>query len=130
MYYTELLKALYNENIRYLLCGGLAVNIYGIPRMTADIDIILDFKKENILRFEKVMFMLNYQKTPPVPLTDLLDEQKRKKFKETKNLPVYSYYNGAASYLNLDILIDVPVTFERMWKNKRGLCAVLDQIPG
>ncbi len=33
MNYILLLKALYESQIKYLLCDGLAVNIYGILRM-------------------------------------------------------------------------------------------------
>jgi len=43
MEYLQLFKKLSEEQVRYLICGGLAVNIYGIPRMTADIDLLLDF---------------------------------------------------------------------------------------
>lgn len=118
MYYIELLKGLFDENVRYMLCGGLAVNIYGIPRMTADIDIILDFERNNFCQFEKVLTKLNYQKILPVQLYDLLDEKKRKELKDTKNLIAFSFYNTAASYMNLDILIDIPIPFLEMWKNK------------
>ncbi len=37
MEYLKLFKLLDAREVRYLLCDGLAVNIYGIPRMTADI---------------------------------------------------------------------------------------------
>ena len=43
MEYLELFSKLEQFKVRYLICGGLAVNIYVIPRMTADIDLLLDF---------------------------------------------------------------------------------------
>jgi len=118
MHYKELFKLLYEEQVRYLLCGGMAVNIYGIPRMTADIDIILDFEKENLKRFEKSVKELNYQKTIPVELFDLLDIDKRNKLITQKNLIVFSYYSPASSYMNIDVLVDVPIPFNEMWANK------------
>ncbi|CAN5463223.1 hypothetical protein BH11BAC1_BH11BAC1_02030 [soil metagenome] len=39
-------------NVRYVVCGGLAVNLHGVPRMTADIDIILGLEEVNLLQFE------------------------------------------------------------------------------
>ena len=50
MEYSLLFEQLEKQKIRYLLCGGMAVNIYGIPRMTADIDLLLDFNEDNIER--------------------------------------------------------------------------------
>ena len=47
MEYEKLFDCFYNNKVRYVICGGLAVNIYGIPRMTADIDLIIDFSAEN-----------------------------------------------------------------------------------
>ena len=41
MDYFKLFEALYLAKIKYLVCGGLAVNIYGIPRMTADVDLLI-----------------------------------------------------------------------------------------
>ena len=52
MEYLELFSKLEQFKVRYLICGGLAVNIYGIPRMTADIDLLLDFT-EKLLNNER-----------------------------------------------------------------------------
>lgn len=50
-----LFESLNNKSVRYLLCGGLAVNLYGIPRMTADIDLIIDWDEKNVELFEDVL---------------------------------------------------------------------------
>ncbi|MDI6819786.1 MAG: hypothetical protein QMC89_02630 [Candidatus Hodarchaeaceae archaeon] len=36
------------ESIDYVMVGGLAVNFYGIPRTTVDIDIILRIEEDEI----------------------------------------------------------------------------------
>jgi hypothetical protein len=46
MYYFEILKELFDRKIDYLIVGGLAVNLYGVPRVTQDIDIIISFDNE------------------------------------------------------------------------------------
>ena len=58
MEYQKLFKTLNQYKVNYLICGGMAVNIYGIPRMTADIDIILDFEENNISNFENALIWL------------------------------------------------------------------------
>ncbi len=115
MEYINLFKKLYEQKVKYLICGGLAVNIYGIPRMTADIDLLVAFENENIKKFEKVIEELEFASVVPIQLNSLLDESERANMIEEKNLIAYSYYNKRANFMNLDVLIDVPISFEGMW---------------
>lgn len=115
MEYINLFKKLYEQKVKYLICGGLAVNIYGIPRMTADIDLLVAFENENIKKFEQVIEELEFASVVPIQLNSLLDESERANMIEEKNLIAYSYYNKRANFMNLDVLIDVPISFEGMW---------------
>ena len=65
MNFGLLFEALKKHDVKYVICGGLAVNLHGVPRMTADIDIILDMNQENLLRFEACTASLNYQVSVP-----------------------------------------------------------------
>lgn len=118
MDYLGIFEALNEKKIRYLLCGGLAVNIYGIPRMTADIDIILDFEEQNIDKFESVLKGLNYLKSVPVPLQELAEKAKRLVLIKEKNLIAFSFFNTQANRMSIDVLVDVPIDFSRLWENK------------
>lgn len=118
MDYTELFKELNSRKIRYLVCGGMAVNIHGIPRMTADIDLLLDFEKKNIVAFETAMKKLSYFSTIPIFLNNLIDKSARLKIIKTKNLIAYSYFNSRANTMNVDVLVDVPIEFESIWKDR------------
>jgi len=115
MEYVKLFSKLHQENIRYLICGGLAVNIYGIPRMTADIDILIDFEEKNVTRFEEVLDGLSFASIIPLKLNSLLDGQFRAEMIQQKNLIAYSYYNTRSNFMNVDILIDTPFSFSTMW---------------
>ncbi len=118
MEYLELFKKLEQKQVRYLICGGLAVNIYGIPRMTADIDLLLDFTDENIEKFENSVKLLMYQSRLPLSIKSLVDKESRQKAIKDKNLIAYSYFNSRSSYMSLDVLIDVPILFQNMWEKK------------
>ncbi len=115
MEYINLFKKLHEQKVKYLICGGLAVNIYGIPRMTADIDLLVAFETDNIRKFEQVIEELEFASVVPIQLNSLLDEAERANMIEEKNLIAYSYYNKRANFMNLDVLIDVPISFEGMW---------------
>ncbi len=118
MEYLKLFDVLNQHKVNYLICGGLAVNIYGIPRMTADIDILLDFEDANIANFETAVKMLLYKNTIPVSLRNFVNKEERKKAISEKNLIAYSYYNSNSGFMSLDVLLDVPIEFEELWKNK------------
>jgi predicted nucleotidyltransferase len=43
MCYLELFRALQEQKVRYLVVGGVAVNLHGIGRLTVDIDLMRAF---------------------------------------------------------------------------------------
>ena len=49
--YAKLFEKLLNGKVEFLVLGGAAVSLHGFPRMTNDIDIILQNSPENIGRF-------------------------------------------------------------------------------
>ncbi len=118
MEYLNLFKELDESKVKYLICGGLAVNIYGIPRMTADIDLLIDFEPSNTEKFDAIVKKLFYASLVPLELASLSSESKRFEMIKTKNLIAYSYYNTKHSFMNLDVLIDVPSSFEEMWNRR------------
>ena len=118
MEYFEFFKKLSDNKVRYLICGGFAVNIYGIPRMTADIDLLLDFDKKNILDFEKIITSSNYKPILPFALNSLLNLSQRKKLKTEKNFIAFSYYNAVSNSMNIDVIIDLPFLFTELWEQR------------
>lgn len=118
MEYLELFQQLHKQNIRYLICGGLAVNIYGIPRMIADIDILLDFEEVNVTKFENSMKLLSYISTVSVSLQTMIDKSAREKIIKEKSMIASSFYNSRSGVMNPDVLIDVPFSFDVMCEKR------------
>ena len=118
MIYKELFKVLHDAKVRYVITGGLAVNLYGISRMTADIDLVVDFEKENLALFENAMKQMGYVTALPIPLSSLLPDVERKRLIKEKNLIAFSFHHTKAGYVNVDVLVDVPMPFEELWKTR------------
>jgi uncharacterized protein (DUF1499 family) len=57
----EVVKRLDEVGIHYMITGSIAANFYSIPRMTRDIDIVIELKKSNVERvynaFEKDFYI-------------------------------------------------------------------------
>jgi hypothetical protein len=72
LYYEDIFSALESSDIRYLVIGGVALNLHGIPRMTTDLDLMVDFTESNLRRLVKVLEELSYSPKPPLTLNDFI----------------------------------------------------------
>ena len=52
---VEVLRALDAEAVRYVLFGGQAINLHGLPRFTEDIDVFVDPTVENVDRLRQAL---------------------------------------------------------------------------
>ena len=118
MYYLEFFSELYRRKIKYLLVGGLSVNLYGVPRVTQDIDIIISLDKENILNLVSLLKNLNYIPRLPVNPEDLADPQKREAWIREKNLTAFSFYHQKEHYKVVNIVLVHPLDFLKAYHQK------------
>lgn len=58
-----LLKALKNNNVEYILIGGVAVIIHGMERLTRDIDLFVKMTPDNIKNFKDALTSLYQDKS-------------------------------------------------------------------
>lgn len=114
----EIFATLNEHKVKYLLCGGIAINIYGIPRSTADLDLLLDWEEQNLLQFEKAIAQHGYKKNLFFEIKTLLNTALREQYIRDKNLIVYSYSSSDLQAMTLDVLVDVPLNFNECWERR------------
>lgn len=127
--YRQLFVALSEAKIRYLVAGGVAVNLHQVQRATADLDLILHLERENLLHFAKLMSQLGYQPKVPVKGEDFADPVLRQKWITEKNMMVFSFINPKNSYELIDIFVEEPKPFAELDKNKIEIAAFGVTIP-
>ena len=54
----EIIRSLNEERVDYVLFGGQAVNLHGIPRFTEDIDLFVNPTVENVARLRRALARL------------------------------------------------------------------------
>ena len=118
MYYFEILEGLYKSKVKYLIVGGLSVNLYGVPRVTQDIDIVIAMDRENVLKITSLLKELGYVPRLPVSPDDLANPDKVKDWIENKNLKAFSFYHKNENYKVIDIVLVHPLDFEKSFKNR------------
>ncbi|MBL4652272.1 MAG: nucleotidyl transferase AbiEii/AbiGii toxin family protein [Flavobacteriales bacterium] len=118
MNYLELFQRLEEQQIKYLICGGLAMNLHGIPRMTADIDLLIEFSSKNLSALSDVLAGIGYQKSIPIELESLKDFEYREKLYLEKDLIAFSFFNPSNNTMAIDLLVKTPKPFAEYWENK------------
>jgi hypothetical protein len=51
----QVLAALEKEGVRYVVFGGVALNLHGLPRATEDLDLFIEPERENIERLKTAL---------------------------------------------------------------------------
>lgn len=127
--FTLLFSALNRKKVRYLVAGGVAVNLYGIERATADLDIVLLLEERNLQGFISVAKDMELKPKVPVKLDDLASEEKRNSWIHDKGMTVFSLHDPKKPFFLLDIFVDVPFDFDRVYSRREKMKAGRTTIP-
>ncbi|MEX2588565.1 MAG: hypothetical protein WD334_00080 [Chitinophagales bacterium] len=101
----EIIIELANENVSFIISGGVAGVLHGLERMTLDLDISVDRKPENLKRFIAVMKKLNMVPRAPVQPEIFLDDELLNKIAKEKNALVFTFIDIDNPYKQVDIFI-------------------------
>ncbi|MDI6840037.1 MAG: hypothetical protein QMD71_04150 [bacterium] len=129
MYYEAVFRELNKHKVRYLVIGGIAVNLYGIPRATADLDLMVEMTSENLKKLITAIEQLGYRPKVPVKALDFADPVKRKKWQAEKGMVVFNFFHPAKPFESIDIFVDNPIRFEIAEQNKKIVTAGEIKIP-
>lgn len=110
--YRVIFQALNDAGIRYLVIGGVAVNLHGYRRFTADIDILLALDEENLEKMTNLMRTMGYIERLPVALRVLSDAKQVQKFLEEKGMTAYTFLSDKGERVDIDILAAASLHFQ------------------
>lgn len=116
IFYEEILKAFHKEKVKYILVGGVAANLLGIMRSTADLDILVEMSDNNLKKIVNILKKRGYQIKQPVDPIGIADKKTREDWIQNKHLRALNFYKKD-SFEEVDIIIDSPVTFEKAKKS-------------
>ena len=109
--FQSIFKELNKQKIDYLVVGGLAVNLHGVPRMTYDIDIMILLEAKNVR--ELITKLTNWGYRPKVPINpmELADETKRNSWVQEKGMKAVNFYSDKLPIGEIDIVFDSPISY-------------------
>lgn len=127
MFYIDLFRCLHTHKVQYLLAGGLAMNLHGVPRMTMDVDLVLALDDANIDGFLRCARELALKPQAPVALESLKDADQRRSWIEVKRLIVFGLASGQPGTPTVDILLKHELDFAAALK--RAMVQTVDDVP-
>jgi hypothetical protein len=117
--FEKLFSSLNKATIKYMVAGGIAVNLYGIERATADLDIALELEEGNLLKFINVAEKLGLRPKIPVKLGDFIDPEKRRSWRMDKGMLVFTLYDPKNPFFLIDIFTEIPFDFDAIYKQRK-----------
>lgn len=110
-------EALNQVYVRYMVAGGVAVNIHGYQRMTADLDLVIQLDSDNLKKALNVLSELGYTPLVPVTTNEIIDSDKRRNWIETKHMQVLALQSSQFPETTIDIFIVEPFDFEKEYES-------------
>jgi predicted nucleotidyltransferase len=100
-----ILTTLSKNRVKFVVCGGVALVLHGIERVTMDIDISVPMDSENLQGLISTLKELGMTPRAPIPAESLLDPEKRKIMTEEKGALVFTFIDTKNPYKQVDIFL-------------------------
>lgn len=113
--YDDVHQALHAAGVRYVVVGGTAVVLQGHPRMTLDLDLVVDLAEPQARAAMRAITSTGMQPRLPVPADDFADPELRRDWHENRNLLVFSFFDPDSPLRELDVFVTEPVPFDELY---------------
>ena len=116
IFYEEILRAFQKQKVKYVIVGGIAVNILGSMRSTADLDILVEMSDDNLKKIVKILKSRGYRVKQPIDPMRIIDKKTRDDWVKNKHMKALNFYKEG-ELKEVDIIIESPVSFEEAKKD-------------
>lgn len=106
-----LLRALNDADVDYVVVGGVAVVLRGHPRMTVDLDLVVDLDQGNVARALAALSSLGLVPRLPVDPEQFADPETRTAWVEQRNLEVFTLHDPEDPRREVDLFAHEPRPF-------------------
>jgi len=114
---AELLQALADNQVQFVLVGGLAVQLHGFVRATFDVDLVLAMNDENLSRFIDVAKGLGLAPVIPVSIDSLRNAQQIDQWHREKGMLAFALREPQTGGGVVDVLVRPEISFEHLQAN-------------
>lgn len=120
--YEEILHALATRGIEFIVGGGVACVLHGVERVTMDVDVAVQMRPDNLLKFIDAMDSLGLRPRVPIAPALLLDPAVIRLMVEEKQALVFSFVDPDRPFRHLDMFLRSDLSYDSLlsdseWKS-------------
>lgn len=112
LFYHDVFNALSQAGVRFVVVGGVAVNLQGVPRFTADVDVAVATNSGNLLLAGNALAGLGLSPRLPVPVAQLGDPERVREWIEERNLQAFTMQDPQNPLRQVDLLLVTPLPYD------------------
>ena len=87
------------------MVGGIAAILYGVNRLTSDVDLAVELTAGNLGSLERVLERIGFMRRLPVSIKRLADPKTRRLWTEQKAMKVYSFMERKPPARVVDVMV-------------------------
>jgi hypothetical protein len=111
----DVLAALEAADVRCIVVGGVAVVLHGHPRLTVDLDLVLDLAPANVETALQVLTEQGFVPRLPVAAEEFADPETRAGWVAYRGLTVFSLHDPGNPLREVDLFAEDPLPFDELW---------------
>ena len=108
----DILRALTDSDVQFVLVGGFAVQLHGFVRTTIDLDLVLAMDDVNLTRFIEVAKKFDLAPIIPVSIESLKNAQQIDLWHREKGMIAFALREPQVAGSVIDVLVRPEVTFD------------------
>jgi len=110
----DILRALTDSGVQFVLVGGFAVQLHGFVRTTIDLDLVLAMDDANLTKFIDVAKQFGLAPIIPVSIDSLKNAKQIDQWHKEKGMLAFAIREPQVSGSVIDVLVRPEVAFEQL----------------
>lgn len=110
----DILRAMTDASVQFVVVGGFAVQLHGFVRTTLDLDLVLAMDENNLSRFIEVAQQFSLAPVVPVGLESLKNADQLERWHREKGMLAFAVREPHAAGSVIDILVKPEVPFQAL----------------
>ncbi len=123
LFYHDVLVALSEGGVRFVVVGGVAVNLQGVPRFTSDLDLAVALDGDSLASAARILHGLGLRNRLPVRDEELARPGVVRGWITERNLRAFTFVDPQLPLREVDIVLASPVPFDEMERTADRLSA-------
>ena len=114
--YDDVFAALHQADVPFVVVGGTAVVLQGHPRLTVDLDLVVDLAPPRALSAVRALTALGLRPRLPVPAEQFADPQTRQTWVDER-LQVFTFHGPRRAWREVDVFAVAPLPLPELLRD-------------